>query len=191
MKVLETLVAVKNIKGTSFVGVRNYENKSGEISNQTFLVGISYPNLLANDLEKLKSNEVLSYVGTLSNEYDETLVNKAYNELVASLEKRTASEAEKDKLRALNDSTIKRSDAQINAFTNLAKGLKTKDNALHIYGLCIRKTVLKKGEYKSTKSYDKTIIKNKITKFADLRGGKFKSFKLGNLETLKLQGLKI
>lgn len=29
MSVLKTIVAVKNIKGTSFVGVRSYENSNG------------------------------------------------------------------------------------------------------------------------------------------------------------------
>jgi len=34
-----TIVKTKTIKGTSFVGVRAYENKQEEISNQTLLVG--------------------------------------------------------------------------------------------------------------------------------------------------------
>ena len=52
-KTIATFVSVKNIKGTSFVGVKNYENKEGEISNQTFLVGINYENLLKTDYDKL------------------------------------------------------------------------------------------------------------------------------------------
>jgi len=48
-----TLVACKTIKGTSFVGVRNYTNSKDEISNQTFLVGINYANLLDSDLKTL------------------------------------------------------------------------------------------------------------------------------------------
>ena len=191
MSVLKTLVAVKNIKGTSFVGVRAYENSKGEISNQTFLVGISYANLLANDLKKLKSKSMLKYVKSLKKLQNAELVDKAYNELVTSLEKRTASEAEKEKLREENDATIRRSDAQIEAYTSIAKGLKVKDNSLYINGLVVRKTVLKKGEYKKTNPQAKTLIKNAIKEFAELRELKYRNFKLGNLETLKIQGVEI
>lgn len=191
MSVLKTLVAVKNIKGTSFVGVRAYENSKGEISNQTFLVGINYAKLLANDLKKLQSNDLKKQVVSLYAKQDKTIVKKAYFELVTSLEKRTATEEEKEKLRLQNDETIGRSDAQLNAYTTLAKGLKTKDNALYIHGLVVRKTVLKKGEYKATKSQAKTIAKNAIKNFAELRELKYRNFKLGSLETLKLQGVTI
>lgn len=189
--ILKTLVAVKNIKGTSFVGVRNYENRQGEVSNQTFVIGINYANLLKNDLKKLKSNEVKRQVVALYQGNDKETVKKAYFELVTSLEKRTATEEEKAKLKAQGDATINRSEAQKGAYTQLANGLKTQDNALFIYGLCVRKTILKKGEYKTSNPRAKTLIKNKIKKFAELRETKYKQFKLGNLETLKLQGIEI
>ena len=190
-KAIKTIVKVKEIKGTSFVGVRAYENKQGEISNQTFLVGFSYAQMLKKDLNKLISDEVYNMVETLKADNDSELVAKAYNELITSLEKRTASEEEKEKLRLEGDKTIKLSDAQKDAFTPIAKGLKAKDNALYIYGLCVRKTILQKGEYKQTKSQKKTIIKNKIKKFAELKDLKYKQFKLGNLEELKIQGATI
>lgn len=184
---IETLVAVKSINGTSFVGVRNYENSKGEISNQTFLVGINYVKLLENDLETLKNFDFKP----LFKEHNYKLVKEAYQELLTSLTKRTASELEKAILRANNDKTIKQSDAQINAYEQVAKGLKSKDENLYIYGLCVRKEVLVKGEYKATKSREKTIIKNKIKKLANLKELKYKQFKLGSLETLKIQGLEI
>lgn len=191
MSVLKTIVAVKNIKGTSFVGVRAYENSQGEISNQTFIVGINYPKLLSNDLKTLKSNAVKRQVIGLYTKNDKGIVKKAYNELVTSLEKRTADEKTKEKLRLENDLTIKQSDAQSDAYTQIAKGLKAKDNALYIYGLCVRKTVLKSVEYKNVNSQAKTIIKRTIEKNAQLRNLKYKQFKLGALETLALQGVKI
>ena len=190
-KAIKTIVKVKEIKGTSFVGVRGYENKQGEVSNQTFLVGFSYAEMLKKDLNKLISDEVYNIVEELKVDNDSELVAKAYNELIASLEKRTASEEEKEKLRLNNDKTIKLSDAQKEAFTPISKGLKAKDNALYIYGLCVRKMVLKQGEYKKTKSQAKTIIKNKIKKLAQLKDLKYKQFKLGQLEELKLQGTTI
>lgn len=184
---LETLVAVKSIKGTSFVGVRNYENSKGEVSNQTFLVGINYANLLKADLETLKGFDIKP----LFKEHDKEVVMKAYGELLASLTKRTASEFEKAILREANDSTIKRSDAQHDAYTQLANGLKSKDGALYISGLMVRKEVLIDGVYPTTNSREKTIVKNKIKKLANLKELKYKQFKLGELETLKIQGLEI
>jgi len=182
-----TLVACKTINGTSFVGVRNYENSKDEISNQTFLVGINYAKLLESDLKTLKAFDIKPLIA----KYDKDIVTKAYTELLNSLIKRTASEFEKEILRASNDSTIKRSDAQADAFENIAKGLKTKDGSLYIYGLCVKKTVLVEGNYPATKSQLKTIVKNEIKKAAELKETKFKQFKLGSLETLHIQGFEI
>ena len=172
-----TLVACKTINGTSFVGVRGYENSKDEISNQTFLVGINYANLLDADLKTLKAFDIKPLI----KKYDKETVTKAYTELLNSLIKRTATEFEKAILREANDSTIKRSDAQSDAYVNVAKGLKAKDNNLYIYGLCVRKEVLVEGNYPSVNSSLKTIIKNEIKKTAELKETKFKQFKLGNL----------
>lgn len=79
--------------------------------------------------------------------YDKDVVTTAYDELLTSLIKRTASELEKEVLRASNDSTIKRSDAQTDAYETVAKGLKAKDDNLYIYGLCVKKTVIEAIEY--------------------------------------------
>lgn len=184
-----TIVACKTINGTSFVGVRNYENSKGEVSNQTFLVGINYGKLLENDLKTLTAFDL----APLLNEYKDNkdVVAKAYQELLTSLTKRTATELEKEILRENGDSTMKRSDAQSDAYETITSGLKSKDDTLFIYGLCVRKTVLKAGEYPTTNSQLKTIIKNKIKKSANLKELKYKQFKLGTTEELQIQGFTI
>jgi len=182
-----TIVACKTINGTSFVGVRNYENSKDEVSNQTFVVGINYANLLDNDLKTLKAFDIKPLIA----KYNKEVVTKAYTELLNSLIKRTATELEKAILRASNDSTINRSDAQSDAYENVAKGLKMKDNNLYIYGLCVKKTVLVEGNYPTVNSQLKTIVKNEIKKSANLKETKFKQFKLGNLEELNIQGFTI
>ena len=184
---IKTFVAVKTIKGTSFVGVQNYENSNGEISNQTFLVGINYGKLLENDLKTLLAFDIQPLIA----KYDKDIVSKAYSELLVSLTKRTATEFEKEILRASNDSTINRSDAQADAFKSVAKGLKSKDGSLYIYGLCVKKTVLVEGDYPTTQSQLKTIVKNEIKRSANLKELKYKQFKLGEFETLKIQGLSL
>ena len=182
-------VNVKNIKGTSFVGIQNYTNVKGEISNQTFIVGISYANLLNNDLQKLTNFDINTIIKKYPNE--RLTVLKAYNELLASLVKRTASEQEKEVLRAKNDTTIKRSDAQNNAYIHIGKGLREIQGILYVNGLVVRKKVLQSVEYPKVNSHIKTIIKNDITKTANLRGNKFRNFKIGNTETINLKGSSI
>ena len=186
---LKTIIKAKTIKGTSFVGVRNYVNSKGEVSNQTFVVGINYANLLKNDLETLSNFDVSPIIAKYPTE--RLTVIKAYNELLTSLVKRTATEEEKDKLRAKNDLTIKQSDAQKDAYIHLGKGLRAKDENLYISGLMVKKTVLVSIEYPTSNSRIKTIIKNDIKKSAQLKELKYKNFKLGSTETLKIQGATI
>lgn len=184
---VSTIVAFKTINGTSFVGVRGYKNSKDEVSNQTFLVGVNYANILANDLKALKAFDIKPLI----KEFSKDDVSKAYTQLLESLIKRTASEAEKQELREANDTTIKRSDAQSDAYESVAKGLKMKDNELYVYGLCVKKTVLVEGNYPIVNSRLNTIIKNRITKDAKLKGGKFRQFSLGQAEALKVQGFTI
>jgi len=186
-KTLKTFVSVKNIKGTSFVGVKNYENKEGEVSNQTFVVGINYEQLLKNDYNKLLAFDTDNLKTTI----DKDTVKLAYTELLDSLRKRLLDEESKAKLLIKGDSTIVASEAQKNAYTNLCKGLKTQDNYLYIYGLMVRKQVVKAIEYKKVNSADKTIAKNLIKKAAELRETKYKMFKLGKLEELHIAGITI
>lgn len=193
MRNIKTLVTAKTIKGTTFVGVRGYLNRYNELSNQTFLAGVSYANLLNNDLIKLTSNEVKKQVVGLYATNDKALVKKAYNELVTSLKKRTSSEKEKEQLRANNDKTIKLSDAQINAYTQLAKGVKINDesNEVYVFGLMVRKTKLAEGVYPVKKSQKKTIVKNAINKISDQRQAKYRMFKVGKANEINLQGVTI
>ena len=188
---IQTLVKFSEIGGTSFVGVRNYTNSANEISNQTFVVGINYTTLLNHDLKQLKSGNVKRNIVQLYKENNKLVVKNAYNELVLSLIKRTATEQEKEILRQQNDSTINRSDAQTDAYVNVAKGLRLKDNELYLFGLMVNKKVITKGEYKEVKQQEKTIIKDKIKRIAELRELKLKNFKLGNVNELIIRGVTI
>jgi len=185
------LAVAKTIKGTSFVGIKNYENAKGEISNQTILAGISYEKALEKDFISLQENKDLIFE-TLTKVYSFELVTTAFENVYTSLEKRLSSEEVKEKLRAENDQTIKKSDAQIDAYIHLAKGVKMhkETNEINIFGLVLKKTVLKAIEYKQTKSRDLTIVQNKIKKLCDFRQDKYRSFSFNKTE-LKLQGITI
>ncbi len=184
------VVAVaKTIKSTSFVGIRNYENKQGEVSNQTIVAGITYENCLLNDFKVLqeKQNEVFE---TLQKDYSNELILQAYQNVYNSLEKRLSSEEVKEALRQQNDKTIALSDAQIDAYTHLAKGVKQNKETLqiHIFGLVVRKQVLQAIEYKETKSRELTIVQNKIKKLCQFKQDKYRNFIFDKAE-LKMQGI--
>jgi|LakMenEpi03Aug12_release.lakeMendotaPanAssembly.Ray.scaffolds.fasta_scaffold179663_4 hypothetical protein len=185
------LAVAKTIKGTTFVGVRNYENKQGEISNQTIVAGITYENCLLNDFKVLqeKQNEIFE---TLQKNYPIELIETAFKNVYNSLEKRLSSEDVKEALRLENDKTIALSDAQKNAYKHLAKGVKLNKETLqiHIFGLVVKKTILQSIEYKETKSRELTIVQNKIKKLCQFKQDKYRNFIFDKAE-LKLQGIEI
>ena len=187
MKTLKTLVSVKNIKGASFIGIRGYENKQGEISDYTLLANVSYENMLVNDLRKLVDLDLTN----LFEKYELDLVQKPYGELLESYTKRLSDETTKIKLLAQGDETIVRSQAQFDAYINLGNGLRInkETNELHVYGLIARKKVIKSIEYKEVKSRLNTIIKNEISKLANLRSDKFRNFIVGNIDEIKINGM--
>jgi hypothetical protein len=190
MKNLKTLVSVKSLKGTSYVGIRGYENSKGEISDFTLLANISYYNMLVNDLKKLVELDLTNLFAKYENL---ELVQKPYNELLESYTKRLSDEQTKETLLALGDSTIKRSVAQSEVYVNLGNGIRIhkETNELHVYGLIARKKVIKAIEYKEVKSRLNTIIKNEIVKLANLRSDKFRNFIVGNIDEIKVNGLTI
>lgn len=185
----KVIVAVKSIRGTSFVGVRNQRSqKTNELSNQTFVVGADYGNILANDLKKLQNFDL-----ACMSHHPQAEVIKAYGEMVESHVKRLSDDKTKAELLAAGDKTIKASVAQTDAYEPIGNGLKIhkETNNLYLYGLCVKKTVLEKGEYKEVKSALKTIIKNEITKKANLSAGKFREVIVGNVKEIQIQGITI
>lgn len=188
---LGLVLVAKTIKGTSYVGIRNYENKQGEVSNQTIIAGITYENCLLNDFKVLQENQNKVFE-VLGKDYSNELIEKAYKNLYDSLEKRLSSEEVKEALRQQNDKTIMLSDAQKDAYVHITKGIKVnkETNQIHVFGLVQRKTVLKAIEYKQTNSRELTIVQNKIKKLCEFKQDKYRSFIFDKAE-VKLQGVTI
>lgn len=181
----------KTVKGTTFVGIRNYENKQGEVTNQTVLVGINFENVLKHDFKTLqeKQNDIFA---KLEKEHNIEVVKQAYENVYKSLEKRLSDEETKEKLRLENDSTINASDAQKDAFIHVAKGVKIskESNEIHIFGLVVKKTVLVPIQYKTVNSRELTIVQNKIKKFCEFKQDKYRTF-IFDKATIKLQGIEL
>lgn len=188
---LGLVLVAKTIKGTSFVGIKNYENKQGEVSNQTIVAGITYENCLLNDFKTLQENQNKVFE-VLGKDYANELIEKAYKNLYDSLEKRLSSEEVKQALREQNDKTILLSDAQKDAYVHITKGVKVnkETSQIHVFGLVVKKTILKPIEYKQTNSRELTIVQNKIKKLCEFKQDKYRSFIFDKAE-VKLQGVTI
>jgi hypothetical protein len=178
----------KTFKGSTFVGT-TYRNSQGELSRQLIVSGITYENLLLNDFNSLQANQSTIFE-KLEKTYSIDLITLAYNNLYSSLEKRLSNPETKAKLLAEKDSTIVRSQAQIDAYTHVAKGIKqhNETNEIHVFGLCVKKTILEAIEYKETKSKELTIVQNKIKKLCDFKQTKYKTFIFQQGE-FKMKGL--
>jgi hypothetical protein len=191
------LITAKKIKNNHFVGVRDYVNKQGEKSNYLINSGVSYLKILNDDLKSLNDNkkdifETLEKPQKDGKIYSLELITTAFNNVLTSLHKRLSDEETKELLRAEGDKTIAQSDAQIDAYINLATGVKLHKDSLkiHVYGLVVRKTILEPIEYKETKSRDLTIVQNKVKKYAGFKQDSYRTFIFDEAE-VKMQGLTI
>lgn len=180
-------VIFSTINGNSFVGIEDYLSKAGEVSNRVIHVGVDRTKRLEKDLVKLQNFDTTE----ISEKYGKVPTEKGHLELIIALQKVLATEKEKDVLRAQNDKTVNRSDAQKDAFIHLEKGVKmhieTKD--LYVYGYTQSKTVIVPGVYKEVKSQVKTLAKNAIKKAAKLQDNDYRLFKAGNFANIKVQGI--
>lgn len=183
MKKTSLLREFAKINGVKFIALNNYlSEKSGEIANHIINVGISIENAKLTDLNRLNActDADIQHIAETAKIALET-VKTAFSEMVQSANK-NLSENIKDR------ST--QSQAQTDAYITVMPGLKLhKDTMqLHIFGQAIKKTVVVAGEYKTVNSSDKTLAKNAIKKFLDLRSDKFRNFILGNVNEIKMNG---
>ena len=177
IKALQVIKAVKeatekSITGVSFVSIKNYTNKEGEVSNNLINVGIKYESAKQKDIDFLTNLNLNEAIKEYSLKSEISLLEEAKSELIAAFIKPDEN----------------RSNGQINAYTNIFAGVKVHNETgvLYIYGYRENKTVLVKGTYKEVKSKPLTIAKNEIRKL--LKTGKFTQYALEVGNTLKLNG---
>ncbi len=173
----------QSLKSASFISINNYlSTTTGEISNHVINVNISLVNAKTSDLQALKNMSEANLL-TVSNTSKiavdilkislQEMLNSAEKNLSANIEDRTA-----------------QSQAQTDTYFHITPAIRLHKETLmiHVFGQAISKVVLVEGEYKPVKSSDKTLGKKAITKFLDLRAGKFRDFILGNADSLKVSG---
>jgi len=177
----ELINKFQSLKGVSFISLNNYKSKStGEIANHIINVNLSVYNAKQTDFEKLSNcnDENLKEIAGKSNIAIE-VCKLALQELLSSAEKNLSKDP---------DERSTQSKAQSDTYINLTPAIRLHKETceLHIFGQAINKTVLVKGEYKEVKSNDKTLAKNAIKKYLDLRSDKFRDFIIGNVDNIKV-----
>ena len=133
------------------VGIKEYTNKYGEIASVSVNVGTNFAKKKEQDIEYLENGLSAEILATMSTEkVDTVLLERARVKLLESAIKPNK----------------KRSDAQINAYTIIAKGLKVHNEtgSVFIYGSPKTKKVIVKGVYPIVKSQVLTLAKNIIRK---------------------------
>jgi hypothetical protein len=175
----------RNLNGAKFIGINNYLSVSThEIANFILNVNISIENAKKTDYERLMNceNKDLKDI-SLSSGIAIDILKLSLAEMITSAQKNLSANIE--------DRTAQ-SQGQTGAYIPLAKGVKLHTDTLevHVFGLLISKELVLKGDnYKPTpNSSDKTLGKKAITDHLDLRTGKFRTFVVGNADSLKVDG---
>jgi hypothetical protein len=175
LKALE--IEARKINGTTFVSIRGYRNKFGELSDYLINLGVKHHSVLRKDLVR----HDLFYTDNkerLIGLYGEELVVRAYTEKRESMVASLAGEN-------------KHADAQYNAYITVIPGIKycPSTGNWHINGYLIRKTVREKGVYPKVNKRKLTIVKDEFSKGS--KASKCRTFIIDNAEIVKISGLEI
>ena len=175
----------RNLNGAKFIGINNYLSVSThEIANFILNVNISIENAKKTDYERLMNceNKDLKDI-SLSSGIAIDILKLSLAEMITSAQKNLSANIE--------DRTAQ-SQGQTAAYIPLAQGVKLHTDTLevHVFGQLIKKELVKLGDnYKPTpNSSDKTLGKKAITDHLDLRAGKYRTFVVGNADSLKVDG---
>lgn len=152
---IEFIQSLGGIQGCKFASLTYTSKESGETARHTVLLGFNYKTSVEKSLLELEIlRPTLTGIDAI-----------AADELLTSFKKT---------LDGTQDGYTK---AETYADTSI-KGLKvnTVDNSLQLFGLTQSKVVLVPGTFKTVKSAEKTIAKNKLRK--ELPVGKFREYAL-------------
>ena len=171
-----------NLKGASFIQVKNYRNKYDEVANINLLTNIDTTNAKKTDLQTLKSlnEEDLEDIANSENLSVDTL-NVALSELIKSAEK-NLSENKEDR--------TNQSKAQADAYVHLTPAIKMHKETMNVFvsGMVNHKEVVQKGEYPTRNKREKTKCKDAIKKHCNLRMEKYRQYNVGSIDQISITG---
>lgn len=197
--------ALAQIKGISFVSIIGYNNQLGETQNQLINVGYSLEKAKNEDFEYLmslnfsgkdnileqarieliKAHKIASYIKFYGGDRDFAYIAGMVSQFLVNCE--TSADincTSKEVQTAFN-----RSKGQKDAYINLDNGFKfnPETNEYYVFGFQVRdKVVLTEAEPKAdTRS---ALTKAKDSLRAKMKSGKFRQFKISEINTLKAMG---
>lgn len=166
------LAVISQIKTPSFVSVNNYLSAKDELANHTINLGISYGNAKDSDIAFLSDAKNIQTIdfGDLA-----PYAENARLEMLQS------------KVSETNPYSIGQSEAYITVCPNVRVHIES--GRIYIYGLVIKKHVIKAGIYKQVNSRPLTLAKNLIKN--ELKTSKFREFAFDKLGTVTAKGTEI
>lgn len=198
--------ALAQIKGISFVSIKGYTNELGEVQNQLINVGYSLERAKNEDFEYLmslnfsdkdivletarieliKAHKIASYIKFYGADRDFAYIAGMVTQFLTNCQTSadincTAKEVQ---------TAYNRAKGQKNAYINLDNGFKfnPETNEYYVYGFQVRdKVVTEKAEI------EKADTRSALTKAKDMlrskmKSGKFRQFKISEINTLKAMG---
>jgi len=169
------------MNGSSFVGIRGYENSKGEVSNHVIIANFNYGNAVAKDLTKLKGATAEDIENITKSGYSAELVKEAISKMIASFEKNQNPKT------ASNQSV-----AQKETYTKITDCIKMHNETgkLYIYAIGHSKQVTTPIEYAPVNSKPLTLAQNAVKKYFDLTTAKYRNFIVdeNQLESVKITG---
>ena len=179
---------LKSLKGGEFAGIQGYTAKtSGEVANHTVNLAISVQNAKLKDLATLQSADAEAVVEEISATENIALeiCRAALSEMRESAVKNVGSFDQR------TNQSKGQSDAYITHHDYPSIRIHKDTMEVHIFGMANQKKVIKAGTYKKVNSSAKTIAKKLITKRLGLRAGKFRTFVVGHIDRIRIQGTTI
>jgi hypothetical protein len=180
-KVKTILAKCIMLNGSSFVGIREYENSKGEVSNHVIIANFNYGNAVERDLAKLKGATDADVENISKSGYSTELVKEAISKMIASFEKNSDPETASNQ-----------SNAQKDTYTKVTDCIKMHNETgeLYIYAIGHSKQIVTPIEYKPVNSKPLTLAQNMVKKYFDLTTAKYRSFVVNEdkMESIKITG---
>jgi len=176
----ELINAFNNSNGAKFVAFE-YTNRFGEVAKRLVQINTIYENALKKDLEIVPAVEYEA-----NDKFDHETFVIAKSEIIKS----TNASLGKMSLMSKEEATKfeNRSNGQKNAYVQIAKNIKynIETQEIMFFAKEIRKTIVVEGDYPETNSRAKTLAKRFIQK--QMKSTKYRTYKLSNIESVKLNG---
>lgn len=167
---------LKKIRPSStFLTLKGYQSKSGEVADYSIVFHINYKNALISSINTLNS-----FVP--NNEIEEQAKQDCLDSFNKSIQN-----IESIQIENIQDGYSRFFDEN----NQYIKGIKlhNKTNTLHLYGFVVHKKIIKQGNFKKSNSSPLTIAKNKLRNMCKV--SKFRQFRIipDQLDSISVEGL--